>query len=57
MSKSWRVLRWYERKCDRDEALDALSRRPNTLYDYRPLDDATKPAKKRRLAKVFYPEQ
>jgi hypothetical protein len=57
----WRVLKWYERMKDRNKALEALTHRSNDktsygrMYEYRAVD-ADKPPKKRKRAKILYPE-
>jgi hypothetical protein len=57
----WSLLKWYERKKDRDKALEALTHRSNSkssylnFYEYRALD-VKKPPKHRKRAKVKYPE-
>ena len=58
--RNWKVLKWYERKKDRDKALEIFLHRSNgsgyqKIYEYRSID-ADKPAKKRKRAKVIYPE-
>jgi hypothetical protein len=59
--RNWRVLKWYERKKDRDRAFEALTHRSNDtnsyghIWEYRLLD-ADKQPKKRKAKKVTYPE-